>query len=375
MEINSVAIHGTIDVIVATRQGIVLASDSRVTKGDGFYRDDAQKVFPVGRHAACVIAGLVGADLSAEGFHLTDTLGAHILALDGVAKDRAITARDIVNVVIDGLDSVSGLLTPSPALPRFVGEVSSVSVDSSGNLDWITLAIPSAVTINFGQPFFRAGTPEYISDATNLGRRFDVRALGQPQVVEGIVRSDGTRSKICGKDPNSPNSSDWCVDAESMHAPIMLEFFRRKRLGTLDDFTLQEGITLAKTLVRATIKAANPSWGVGGPIDVLTVTKVGVSWVSHKPEQKFDPPFRRTLEAIGVMNETFPFDLDGVQCLACSFENVNFYYDGQGRVELIRPIFKSPCSLTLGFEAQAKRPSDVAYLKGLVSGHCDIQQQ
>src|SRR5579864_3941008 len=75
VEMKSVAIHGTIDVVVSTREGIVLASDSRVTRTDGSHIDDAQKLFPVGTHAACVIAGLVGADLGAQGFHLADTLG------------------------------------------------------------------------------------------------------------------------------------------------------------------------------------------------------------------------------------------------------------------------------------------------------------
>ena len=58
-ELRSTYIHGTIDLIVATRGGFVLATDSRASSETG-YADDAQKAFAIGTSTAVVIAGLIG---------------------------------------------------------------------------------------------------------------------------------------------------------------------------------------------------------------------------------------------------------------------------------------------------------------------------
>ena len=55
--------QGSVDVVISTRYGFVLATDSRLThrfESQITYSDDTQKLFPVGAHSACVIAGLIG---------------------------------------------------------------------------------------------------------------------------------------------------------------------------------------------------------------------------------------------------------------------------------------------------------------------------
>jgi hypothetical protein len=114
----------------------------------------------------------------------------------------------------------------------------------------------------------------------------------------------------------------------------------------LDGFTLNQGIELARTLIQVTLKTAEPSWGVGGPIDILTVTKLGTHWVVQKHEQTLPPPFHETLKHMTMMNG---FEqLDGLQCLLCTFQNMKLFYNGTGRVELVRPHFEGDCELTLG---------------------------
>lgn len=368
VELKSVSVHGTIDVIVATREGFVLATDSRATRGDGTHSDDAQKLFRVGKRTACVIAGLVGADIGAEGFHLTDSLGSHLVELDHWAQDHPVGAYEVSRVVADGLDSVSGLLLPVLTRPIFDGEVSIVSIDPSGTPEWVTFAIPFNVKHAQGESFFESAAPLYFLHTTNLGLRFDVQALGQPQVANALINARGGNAAICGTQPGQPG---WCVDPTFTHSAVMREFYLRKRLGTLDGFTLKSGIELAKILIQATLKAAQPSWGVGGPVDILTVTKTGADWVVQKREQTLPPPFRRDAQEITMVNGLEP--LDGLQCLLCTFRNMKLFYQGSGRVELVRPKFEGSCELTLGNTARQQRPDDVKYLERIVSGHCQIK--
>jgi 20S proteasome alpha/beta subunit len=369
LELKSVSVHGTIDVVIATRQGYVLATDSRATLSGGTYRDDAQKLFTIGERAACVIAGLTGADFGAEGFHLTDAIGSHIAELDRWAHGHPVGASDIAKAVASGLDSVSGLLLPAPARPMLVGEVSIVSIGPSGKPEWVSLAMPFNSTYVDGQAIFQSSTPMYYVHATSLGLRFDIQALGQPQVVNALIDADSANARICRTQPGQPG---WCVDPKFTHSAVMREFYLRKRLGTLDGFSLKSAIELSRTLIQATLETAQSSWGVGGPIDVLTVTKTGARWIVHKSEQSLPPPFHKTVVNVRLMNGEEP--LDGLQCLLCTFENMKLYYSGNGRVELVRPRFEGTCELTLGSKAGEQRPDDVRYLKRLVSGHCETKQ-
>lgn len=369
LEPRSIAIHGTIDVVVSTREGFVLATDSRVTLDAGTHRDDAQKLFPVGKSAACVIAGLVGADFGAEGFHLTDAVGSHVLELDKWASGRPVPAPDIVKAVARGLDSVTGLLLPTAARPVFVGEVSVVSIDPSGSPEWLTLGIPFSARYVGDKALFRSSEPQYYVHTTGIGLRFDVQALGQPQVVNALISAGGTGAKVCGAQPGQPG---WCVDPKFTHSAVTREFYSRKRLGTLDGFTLKSAIELAKTLVQATVQTAQPSWGVGGPADVLAVTKAGTRWIARKSEQSFPPPFHQTAADLTLANGGEP--LDGLQCLLCTFENMKLSYNGDGRVELVRPEFTGTCELTVGRKAREEMPEDVEYLERAAFGHCEVKE-
>src|SRR5439155_23054445 len=129
-----------------------------------------QKAFTVGTHAASVIAGLGGAEIRAEGFHLRDALGSHLVELDRGAGNGQVTALDVARTFVEGLHDVSGLLIPDPRpRPIIVGEVSTVSVTPSGEPDWITFVTPLDVAHEAGEAFFEASTPIFFQHATNLG--------------------------------------------------------------------------------------------------------------------------------------------------------------------------------------------------------------
>jgi hypothetical protein len=109
-------VHGTIDVIVSTSEGFALASDSRILRDVGTgsnYSDDGEKLFTIGDHAALVIAGLVGSQITGDGCTARDAIGTQMRLLDRSAKDRLqpLSAFDIAIDFRHSLDSVASLLS------------------------------------------------------------------------------------------------------------------------------------------------------------------------------------------------------------------------------------------------------------------------
>jgi hypothetical protein len=126
-----------------------------------------------------------------------------------------------------------------------------------------------------GMDYYTVGEPTNIYHSLILGLRFDVQALGFPAVVERILGA------------SAPGNDKYS------RSLILRKFYERKRAGTLDQFTIKEAVDLARTLVNATVALAPREAGVGGPVDILTVTPQGISWVQRKTNAApFPPPFR-----------------------------------------------------------------------------------
>src|SRR5690242_19505535 len=88
-------VHGTIAIVVSTRDGFVLATDSRASNSDGTHTDDARKAFTVGSRAACVFAGLVGSEIGMEGYRLRDAIGSHLTMLDKQVAHQSSSALEL----------------------------------------------------------------------------------------------------------------------------------------------------------------------------------------------------------------------------------------------------------------------------------------
>jgi hypothetical protein len=148
----------------------------------------------------------------------------------------------------------------------------------------------------------------------------------------------------------------------------MQRYYKLKRLGRLDQFTLKEGVLLARELIQATIDLAPPAAGVGGPVDIATVTSRGVQWVQRKAESAPLPaPHGRVYDSkLSVQN------LDGLECVRCDFTDARLFYAGYRDVELVGSKFGGTCRLALAPEAGQRNPSAVARLKALVRGKCSI---
>lgn len=350
-------IHGTIDVVVSTKDGFVLATDSRATHADGTHSDDTQKLFTVGARAACVIAGTVGAEIGVDGFNLRDAIGSHLLLMDRSARANVAysDAYVIARAAGEAFGSVIGLLSPNAAVVRTIaGEVAAVSVTESGEPAWTSFVLPIVPMYAQGVNYWTVGTPVWLLHSpSTLGLRFDVDAIGQPSVALKLL-----------------HASEPGEDAFS-RSQIMRRFYRLKKRGRLDDFRLRDGIALARVLEEATIALAPASSGVGGPIDIMTLSKAGQTWIQRKGRPApFPPPYLR--QFFGESFESGGQTLDGLQCLACSFKNVRLAFNGDADVELVQARFDGACQLTLGPHARERMPRTVQLLENLLRGKCEI---
>jgi 20S proteasome alpha/beta subunit len=361
-QLESAYIHGTIDVVISTREGYVLASDSRGTyvslNGTLSHSDDQQKAFPVGKNAACVIAGIIGSDVSMEGFRVRDALGSHLLLLDqrASAENQPVSASFVAGTFSHGLERVAGLMLPTTQpLSPLVGAVSTVSILPDGQSEWITFYLPlarqSGGTSN--QEIYTVGQPTYLRDSQIIGMRFGIEALGFPFIVQRLVGA------------NSPSEGPASSD-------VMKIFYERKQKGHLDEYTLADAIDLAKALVSATVASAPSEAGVGGPIDILVLTKDGVRWVQRKEQ---NAPF----PALGplVVGSTFgggKIPLDGLQCVRCVFSGIDFSYAGNSDVELLSPEISGRCNLNILAGARRKQPTVVDRLERALANKCEVHE-
>lgn len=357
---QSSSIHGTIDIVVSTRTGFVLATDSRGTDlATRAHVDNMQKLFAIGPHAACVIAGLVGQDWGAQGFHLREALGSHLTHLAELAeRDSRLSSTDaIVRSFRFGLDGVAGLIPPGTTpSPYFVGAVSAVSINQNGEPHWTTLLIPLKVVGVGNDAVFTPGEPKEVDHKLLSGMRFDVEALGVLTVAEEMLRA------------SKPSPAN-----EFTKTNVMRKYYLRKATGRLDDFTILEALDLAKTLVKATVRYADSSAGVGGSIDTLTVTKNGVQWHDKKTDVAALPrPHLQQLYKLSLEGPSFQ-RLDGLICVLCSFKNMTLFYGGDGDVELLGAKFEGTCEVRIAPEARIKSPQVTQRLTDSLRGKCVIK--
>jgi len=131
-------IHGTIVVVISTRDGFVLAGDSR-----GSYADNTpapgefEKVFSFRRRSGIVIAGRIeGADPTGE---LLEAVATNLHIMDSLpGKGRATSA--LLEFVLAVRKEI-GLTDPDTLLDSSVpvAEASAVSVDENGAREWLTI--------------------------------------------------------------------------------------------------------------------------------------------------------------------------------------------------------------------------------------------
>ncbi len=249
--------QGSVDVVISTRDGFVLATDSRLTRqfeSQITYTDDTQKLYPIGAHTACVVAGVQGATRGTDILQAAASVGATFISLNKRALQNEVSAAAIKAGFAFALELIGHLIDPRYQSAGLTAELSFVSVNSDGTLDWNSARIPFVRSSR--ESALTAGTPIYTKRLRKIPG-FDIEVIGQRAVANSLLSA--TRS---GHDRQS-------------RSKMMRRYYRWKNAGQLDRFTLDEAVVLARELVQATIDLAPRSAGVGGPVDIATLNQSG----------------------------------------------------------------------------------------------------
>lgn len=215
--------------------------------------------------------------------------------------------------------------------------------------------VPLQVKHSPNGSYVETGVPIRVDRAMPFGLRFDIEVLGYPHVVTELVSADGP------------------IENKYSRVPAMATFYDRKRRGHLDEYTLEEAIELAKILVEATIATAPHSAGVGGPIDILTVTTSGVNWIAHKNVQRAELRSRHRIVASRIGRTA---DLDSSEYVRCTFgDGVILRYRGEADADVIDPTFEGKCTLVLEKGAAQRRPETVKKLRTILGPQCTIREE
>lgn len=242
---------------------------------------------------------------------------------------------------------------PDGLIPGSVGVVSAVSIDTVGKPQWVSFYIPLETINTTTQGYLvTTATPVLLYRPMELGLRFDVGVLGQFEIAWTMLQAE------------NPGTDKFS------RSPIMKKYYSLKRVGRLDSFGLEDGVELAKTLVAATEELAPATAGVGGPIDVVTVTARGVNWIQKKTEVAPPPPYRLRMSDSRIPNN---MSLDGLECISCVIpDGTVLWYSGKFDAQFIDPVFEGRCNLVVYPEANRSNPQTVRRLFNLFRDHCNI---
>jgi hypothetical protein len=378
-ELPSRIVAGTITIVIATPEGFVLAADSRVTEtgidAQGqkvvHYEDNAQKLFKIGAQTACVIAGLSGSQVPGHGdfrvFRVEDAIASNLVLLDqrATAEHRSPDAREVEMMFLGSFRGVADLLPWLDGVEdgQQLGGLDVVSFTDKAVPQWLSIKIAADISTAIdGTQIVRTGDPVIERRKEGNPLTFDFWPLGQPMIANEMLNA--TR-------PVSGNGFS--------RYKIMLRYYRLKRDGKLNDLTLRDAVRIAELVIKATEQLAPTESGVGGPIDIATLTAArGVTWIRKKSNSApVPPPFhvRFTMSALPVAEPPRDFALDGVQCIRCRIANGSlFTYHGNADVELIDPIFEGAgrCSVLLFENANHKQPQAVERLISALGRRCSF---
>lgn len=354
---TTVLSHGSVGVLISTKDGFVLAADSRLTREDG-NRDNGRKLYTIGNDIACVIAGAVEAEVHSGTppyqFELRDALGSHLLNLDEVARQGGpvTSAKDVIPAVAFGVSRILGLAQGNSSIQAgpFV-EAICASVASDGSREWIRNDVPIIEEISGSERTFKVGfvRRKTHSDTTS----FDFDVIGQKLIPHIILGAD-----VASDDPHT-------------RTPVLLRFYQLKRMHRLNEFTLKDAVLLAREMVQATIDLSNEDAGVGGPIDIATITQGGVRWIQRKCDSELLPRTHLRIYDSRLTLQT----LGNIECVRCDFTNARLFYAGDADVQLVDARLGGSCRLAIAPDADKKNPQALAKLKSLVQGHCRVVVQ
>jgi 20S proteasome alpha/beta subunit len=293
---------GTLGLLIITKEGMVLAADSRTIYSSGAQDDSAVKIFQLGRNSGCMLAGTVfvqsnsvsrGFDLGEEirkvsqrsrliddpDYFLTSLSQQLENAIYGAGKQTAPGKffdddTDVASLLIGGY-SVS---TGDPALPDHYFE-------KAFKLSILTTPSPSIEEGNgvaaYNQPNSEVLRRYQVLDVHGPGP-FAIFTNGNDQLLKSILAHRRTIFLLTSRGMLREISLTELSREEALNT-----YFELREGNQLDAMSLEQAVRLADALIRINIELAGTDLGIGGQVDIATITREdGFRWVpGHSPEE------------------------------------------------------------------------------------------
>ena len=299
---------GTLGLLIITREGMVLAADSRTTYSSGAQDDSAIKIFQLGRSSGCMLAGTVSVQSngSSRGFDLGEEIRKvsqrprpiddpdYFLislsqqlekAIYGAAKKMASGKfseddTDVASLLIGGY-SVS---TGEQALPEHYFE-------KAFKLNILTTPRSSIEEGNgvaaYNQPNSEVLRRYQVLDVHGPGP-FVIFTNGNDQLLKSILAHRRTFFLLT---PRGMLREISLTDLSREDA--LNTYFELREGNQLDAMSLTQAVRLADALIRINIELAGTDLGIGGQVDIATITREdGFRWVPGHSPKEFNPADR-----------------------------------------------------------------------------------
>jgi hypothetical protein len=247
------------------------------------------------------------------------------------------------------------LLDPDVALTSPVAAATAVSINEKGVSEWITLTLaPIMRTARGGTRHFDVALQSYIAEAPAS----KVQSLGSGRVVTEQLLSLGQSNAA------NPYSQE----------PAMEKYYSLKASNKLSELSLEDGEKLARVLVEAAINyaAAKPCLGIGGSVDVLSLTDGGTKWVHKKTSIAPRPP----MYVARILDSQMTGKIDGGEWVRGRVPvNATIVFNGDLETRVVQPKFEGPCNFEIGQNAEQRMPATTARLKATFGKACDVYVQ
>jgi hypothetical protein len=346
-------LHGTIVVVVSTKDGFVLAGDSRASRGCEAVPGEFEKVFSLGNRSGIVIAGMIGSqDPSGE---LSEAVATHLHYWDEASRQGSEPqATTVMWQFVQAVKDEAMLLDPDIALTSPVAEATAVSTNEKGVSEWITLTLAHVMrTARGGTRHFDVALQSYITEAP-------------PSKVQSHGSGRDVTEKLLSLEQSNPANP-------YSQEPTMEKYYSLKASNKLSELSLEDGEKLARVLVEAAINYAEghpeKCFGIGGSVDVLSLTDRGTKWVHKKASIAPRPPIYRAR----MLDSQMVGQIDGGEWVRGRVPvNATIVFNGDLETRVVQTKFEGPCNFEVGQNAEQRMPTTTARLKATFGKACDV---
>ena len=267
---------GTVLVTIGTKDGFILAADSRQIRGDQVFSDKKQKIFRITDYIACSLGGRI--QVSAEKENLEYALDRELIEYSNSAK-TALTVQQHTEQIAEAFyGKVAPIYSKFPGvlddwLRKTPGRDTFITVHVVGygkktQPRWFTVSFPPRWESKFGAP--QLARPIVKKE---LFQGFGILPGGWADIVDSLMR-EGESYPDCRNLEPLKNFYRKRLDRK--------RFYRKRPMDALFRMTIEEGVELARALTQCTIQHCPPNAGVGGEVQMAVVErKEGFRWIAR----------------------------------------------------------------------------------------------